>query len=523
MRALPCLLALLLILPSAHPAPAGDALQIPDAHVEGALVAAGANRVQLETVLAHFDRQGNAQRRTAARFLIANMPGHGYITTVLRDKQGNTIAYDPLAFENFKASQAALDVLEKKHGELDWDRDAIRYDIEHMRADFLIGHIDAAFDAWQSSPADRRVGFRAFLDFVLPYRGSQEPLHDWLTPLLQRYAKMEAKLPAVEGEDAGARAKRLYRLVGKDVHKRVRFNERFYLHPTDQGFHEMEKSGQGRCEDITNMLTFAYRSLGLATAADYTPAWAHRDNNHAWNVLLDASGQGSAKGNAHAAKVYRKTYALQRDSLAFRLPAGRAAPNRFLASKTYIDVTDQYAPTTDVTAAIESRDLKPAGASFAYVCVFNGGQWVAIDWSGVESGKARFRRLGRNICYLPAIHDGTQLVPAGAPFLIHRNGSVQWLTGTGGSTELLATATSPRKVSPDTNAVTPKSFLKEGARYTLFRWGRAGWVAVSSRAADAQAWALPGLPQDGLYWLVQEGSRKLERIFTIQDGVQRWW
>ena len=45
----------------------------------------------------------------------------------------------------------------------------------------------------------------------------------------------------------------------------------------------------GRCEDIANRTTYAARAVSLATATDFTPAWAHRDNNHAWNVLLDAA------------------------------------------------------------------------------------------------------------------------------------------------------------------------------------------------------------------------------------------
>ena len=136
------------------------------------------------------------------------------------------------------------------------------------------------------------------------------------------------------------------------------------------------------------------------TAADYTPAWAHRDNNHAWNVLLDREGRGHDAGNAHAAKVYRKSFALQRDSLAFQLPEGREAPNRFLASEFDFDVTDQYAPTTDIEVALDPAAV--AGDAFAYICVFNGGEWVAIDWAPTgEDHRARFTHMGCNIVYLP--------------------------------------------------------------------------------------------------------------------------
>ena len=372
-------------------------------HLEAALEAAGDNRQQLQAVLDHY--ANDPQRRAAAEFLISNMPGHGYIVTHLRDKQGNIIDYDPLDYPQFKAALAALDELEKKHGQLEFSRDEKVEDVKTITADFLKTHIDLAFEAWERS-GDRRVSFATFLNYILPYRGSQEPLDSWMGPLMRRWAGLSSK-PKFKDDLKG-----LYKHLCKQCSQRVRFNERYYLHPTDQGFTEMGRSGQGRCEDITNMQTYAARSLALATAADYTPAWAHRDNNHAWNVLLDKAGRGFHKGNAHAAKVYRKTFALQRDNLAFRLPEGRKAPNRFLASETYIDVTDQYAPTTDVTVTASDA----AGTErFAYLCVFNGGSWTAIHWGPIDEGRVTFDRMGRNIVYLPAVHVNDALVPIAPP------------------------------------------------------------------------------------------------------------
>ncbi len=212
--------------------------------------------------------------------------------------------------------------------------------------------------------------FRHLPELHPPLPGSQEPLDRWIEPLHEYYRPLWTEL----GGDLTAIRKR----ISKDVHRRVYFNERYYLHPTDQGYSEMLASGQGRCEDITNMMTYASRSQALATAADYTPAWAHRDNNHAWNVALDQDGRGFAKGNAHAAKIYRKTFALQRDNLAFLLGPNEEAPNRWMSSKTYVDVTDQYAPTTDVSVRVDPWE--PRKERFAYICVFNGGTWVPIHW-----------------------------------------------------------------------------------------------------------------------------------------------
>ena len=89
-----------------------------------------------------------------------------------------------------------------------------------------------------------------------------------------------------------------------------------------------------------------------------------------------------------------------------------------MSNPFYIDVTEQYAPTTDVKVRVrEGED------DFAYLCVFNGGEWKAIQWGRVSDGGVTFERMGRNIVYAPMFHDGEAFRPAGAPLLVHRDGS----------------------------------------------------------------------------------------------------
>ena len=61
-------------------------------------------------------------------------------------------------------------------------------DVETMTTAYLVRHVDNAFAAWRNAPPGQRVAGPAFAEHVLPYRGSEEPLEDWLTPLLARYA-----------------------------------------------------------------------------------------------------------------------------------------------------------------------------------------------------------------------------------------------------------------------------------------------------------------------------------------------
>ena len=195
--------------------------KVSDTHVNEALDAAGDNRTELQRVLDHFARDSDPNKLEAARFLVANMPGHGYIVASLRIKDTEkTVPYDPLAYANFKKSLAALDDLEKQHGELEWARDKKIEDTNTISADFLIQHIDNAFVVWQRTPEKYRVSYDAFLNFVLPYRGSQEPLEDWLSPLMKRYAHAWLKIEKLE------EPKKVAGWVSKDLRKGVRFNER---------------------------------------------------------------------------------------------------------------------------------------------------------------------------------------------------------------------------------------------------------------------------------------------------------
>lgn len=515
-------LSLALAVGAVGPARAGGSP--PPPAVQAALDDAKGNRAELERFLAHAEATGDAQWLEAARFLVANMPGKGYIVTALKDAKGTVIPYDPLAFPDFEQALQAYEALEKQHGTIDFARDHIVLDLETLTAGFLVEHVDGALAAWRATPASRRVSFATFLEFILPYRGSEEPAEPWMKAMRERFGAA----PAVEGslEDPEA----VWRFANADVGTRITFNERYYLHPTDQGYAEMSQSKQGRCEDMTNLTTYAARALGLATAADYTPWWAHSDNNHAWNVLLDAQGRGRDLAQAHAAKVFRKTFSIQHDSLPFLLPPGREAPTRFLAAKACIDVTDQYGPTSDVRVRLEASVAW--AERFAYLCVFNGGEWKPIHWAApgqVRDGPlAVFTNMGRGgtrgILYLPAIHDGKDVKAAAAPLLLHPDGSTTTLAGGGAPVRAWLADTSPPQSSPDTHEVKPAMHLQQGTTYVLSQWTLAGWKELREvQVQAAEAVEVEGLPADGLFWLRPRASRKLERPFTVEGGRQRFW
>ena len=484
------------------------------ADVERTLAGAGENRGELERVLDHYRKEGDEQKLRAAEFLIANMDGHGYTVTALYDAEKNEIAFDALDHAGFGEAMEVLDVLEAEHGELDFKRKRFDADVETVSADYLIENIDLAFEAWRAKPWAGDLSFDAFCQYVLPYRGSNEPVNSWRKACLARYADLAGKMenPADPGE-AG-------RLIRQDVHQWVRFSDLYYLHPTDQGFQEMNERRLGRCEDISNMMGYAMRANAIPVATDYTPYWADRDNNHAWEVMLDEQGRGRAGLSNRAAKVYRKTFALQPDSLGARKTEEEKVP-AWLAGRNYMDVTAQYLPTSGVTVRLEN-DVPP-GARFAYLCVFNGGEWKAIHWGEIVGDQVTFTAMGRRIAYLPAFYVDEELAPAAAPFILDEAGNVRALRSD--SDEQLAVeiaATTPATPDADTRIDRPMILVKPGRSYELFIWDDE-WRSLGSHTAGAEPVAFESVPSGGLFWMVEEGSRRLERIFTIEQGRQVWW
>ena len=486
----------------------------PTALVAAALEDAGANRSELEATLEHFAAEGDAEKLAAAEFLIANMESQGYSKIKLLDADGAVVPYEALDHANYDAALAALEALEAEHGSLEFHGTTFVRDLDVITADFLIADIDAAFAAWRSNAWSHDIDFATFEEYILPYRGSNEPLEAWRGPVTERLASVTSAL--VGETDRQAAAARVNREVGGWVG----FDSIFYIHPTDQGYGEMVQRKKGRCEDITNMNTYAMRAGALASAADYTPYWADRDNNHAWPVMLDEHGEGHAPLSNRAAKVYRKTFSLQRDGLAFQLGESETAPP-WLDRKHFIDVTRQYVATSDFELAL---DLAPPSTSqHAYLCVFNAGEWQAIAWAPLdrETRRATFEAIGRDIVYLPAYFADGEVVPAGAPFFLAKDGSRTNFLANGKAVPVRLLATGPGAPALD-DAGLPKSRLAPDAAYMLYLWRLGAWQQLGPLSTTSGPTEAAMLPSDGLFWLVQDGSRRLERPFAVKAGDQVW-
>jgi len=438
--------------------------------VSNALEKAGDNRGELEKVLSHYASEEDSLKLQAAFFLISNMEGHCYAKYALYDTAGANVEFNVLDYSDYNTLKAAWDTLESRYGTLDFEKKEKIYDLHTITADFLIKQIDYAFLAWCEKPWAKELSFDRFCEYVLPYRGSNEPIEHWREMFWEKYKDMESKMADLSDPIEAAR------LINDDIKSWFTFDPRFYYHPTDQGLSEMLESRMGRCEDMTNVTIYAMRANGLAVTSDYTPYWANAGNNHAWNAILAPDGRvipfmgaesnpGEYRLANKLAKVYRKTFGKQMENLVFQERKQEKIPP-WLSGKSYLDVTADYTDVCDVTVAFKPE--VPDSVDIAYLCVFNSGEWKAIHWGRIKDGEAVFADMGTDIAYLPALYINEEIVPFGAPFVLHTNCSIQEFQPEDEKTiKIQLISTTPHKQEVSTQGIA-KTFLTSRQEYELF-------------------------------------------------------
>ncbi|MCK5125452.1 MAG: transglutaminase domain-containing protein [candidate division Zixibacteria bacterium] len=494
-------------------------------NVNNSLKAAGDNKAELEQVITHYQTTGDSLKLEAAYFLIGNMEEHCYVTYRLFDTSDATVEFDPMSFPDYKALLVAIDSIESDRGELDYGKLDKIMDVEVIKADFLINHIDLAFRAWKDKPWAKNLTFKNFCRYVLPYRGSNEPLEDWRSYFMEKYNDIDDKL------DDDKDPVNVASVINDDVRAWFGFDERYYFHPTDQGLSEMLDSKLGRCEDMTNITIFALRANGLAVTSDYTPHWANTGNNHAWNAILTEDGtvipfMGAEANPGHyrlhnkAAKVYRKTYDQQPDNLVFQ-PNKQEKMPRWLAGKYYIDVTNDYMDAID--AVIDVTESIPDSIDIAYICVFNSGKFRPINWGRIEDGKVTFADMGTGILYIAATYQNKEVVTFGEPFVLEDNGVISYKSISPDTHTSLSIDNIPMRAMATSTETVKHTPLASGVTYELKYWHGSEWTEFSTYTPKSKTISVSDLPAGGLYWLTAQDSKNDERIFTIEANKQIFW
>lgn len=400
-----------------------------DGGVRRALRMAGDNRPELQRVL---DRYGadpaDSLKLCAARYLIRHMPYHVSL--------GGIYGRYCDAVDSILASGGAPDDLARRIGECSGRfRAGVTFDedLKTVTADLLVRHIDTAFVRWQQGPWARHLDFDAFCEWLLPYKiVDRQPLGLWREELFPLFDGEAYVLEAASSDYRGNP-----RMAACAVNDALRAHNPQHLVHTPSGMPVMRVATLldrpfGTCVDYSYAAALVMRSKGIPVSVDYTPQWPDRRMGHYWNTVLtlrgvkcEFNGFGKNPSEAHYpdakfAKILRMTYRPDEELLARVRRGCRLPPS--IANIFCRDVTDEYMATSDLRV-----DLFPDRLSRrdVYLAVFDNFEWVPVHWGEVRGNRARFRRMGRNVLYLPVCWDGERSVPAGEPFVVEPSGRVR--------------------------------------------------------------------------------------------------
>ena len=402
-------------------------------YLEEALQFAGANRPEMEKVLAHYRQHpSDSLKYRAAVFLITNMPGHysykntDYVQSYY-DELSNGVSLD---FNNLTNRTVIEDISAKYN---DYRVRETVWDMHILTGDYLIDNIERAFDVWENGEWATHVSFDDFCEYILPYKCSDlQPLDNW-----REYAKdmLKGDVDLLHYCDLFKNfAFQAATSVSQEI---IRINQQEYPPGGVQSIPILDirtvaNMPYGSCADYTFLATPVMRSKGIPVMEDFTPQWPFQMQSHSWNVLLNNYGMNmvfsagwSNPGELHKpdekmAKVFRRYYAINRDILAIH-QAEKSIPSTF--KNLFIrDVTNEYMTTEDVEIEIPASFRNKH--KYAYLAVFDNKNWIPVQYGKVTGRKVRFTAMGRNCMYMPVFYDNNQVVPFSSPFYISQKGVV---------------------------------------------------------------------------------------------------
>jgi hypothetical protein len=402
-------------------------------YLEEALLFAGENRPELEKVLQHYSVDPkDSLKYKAAVFLIENMPGHySYRNEAYLDRYYDEIdiAVDTANTDDVNVSNI-IEVSARYAGKETYD---YVWDSHIITADYLINNIEQAFDVWENGDWATHVEFDDFCEYILPYKVAElQTLDDWRSyskellkgdldqrPICDDYKNSAYWAVSSINTEIIRLQTQLLPIGGINALPILRINT-------------LSQMSVGTCTDYSTLALALMRSHGIPVIEDATPQWSFRPSGHSWNVLINNKGKliGFSAGSSNPnelhnpeevmAKVFRRTYAVNRDILALRATE-EYVPHAF-KSHFKKDVTDEYMLTSDIKITIPDS-LKHL-SRYAYLAVFDNKNWVPIHYGKISKGKVVFEKMGRNSMYLPVLYTSDGIVPFDAPFYVSTKGKI---------------------------------------------------------------------------------------------------
>lgn len=409
-------------------------------HLDYALDSAGSNRSELESVLDHYRSvDTNPQKLRAAEFLIENLPAHySYAGTEIYDYYdyaARILADTTLTPEQQRDSLLAI--TDQKYRDLP---NHTVPDAQVIKADFLIKNIDTSYDKWVNCDWARQITFDEYLEWLLPYKAIElQELDAWRDTLLAHFGE-GLKNPIKNDVEYNTT------LATADMIRNEALNKlnRYGLY-TPAGLpllsaHLQANQTYGDIPDYALTAVLVMRSASVPAVLDETPVGSRGTAATSWYVIYSDRGEeltsewdfstmigGGFFPYERGPKVYRNTYAINPERWEYRQKAKYQYP--FELGKK--DVTSQYFLTSNISISINNTIRKQLKDKYVYIASAvhrDEHPWQIVDLGVMKHGKAMFHDMGREVLYQIQGFDGNGLIPISEPFILHKDGSIEYVS-----------------------------------------------------------------------------------------------
>ena len=409
-----------------------------DYYLHYALKAAGENKSELKAVLKHYRTvDKDPEKLKAAKFLIANMPGHYSYADTAKANRYYAVALKILTSDRDMFWKR--DTIQRiSAGEFSGMERKVVPDVQVITADYLIYNIDHAFTQWRTRPWAQHMSYDEFCEYLLPYKVVELQKFDhWRDTLIAHFGDSISRLPA-DNEQCHT-IYGVQEIARNELYWKMRPN---ILWETSNGYpllsaETMVNMKFGACTDYVMLATAFFRSVGIPTYIDDIKHWGRGFQGHTWYAFTSDNGILTPTSEdittpaswgfftyERFPKINRSTYSMNRDVLKYRNKAKYVHPFNYFKH----DVTDLYYRTSDVQIKIkEGLKLKD---KYVYIALFhnnNGPTTSILDFGRLKKGMACFKKMGRELMYIAMGFDGQKLIPISDPFIIKKDGSVEYV------------------------------------------------------------------------------------------------
>lgn len=264
-----------------------------------------------------------------------------------------------------------------------------------IESEMLLDNVNYAYKAKEEFAWAKELPEHIFLNYLLTYRDSQEPVENW------RPFFYEKLYPVVKDLTTGSE---VAYAVNRWIADRVKYK---YTQREDQGPFETLKGGYGRCEELVIIYNDALRSVGIPARKVWTPYWTAQNDNHAWTeVWVDSKWwyTGAAEPDKELNKAWFDK-AVKKAALVFSKPYGEpdSTEKTYLSKRggLYINTTDVYTRTGIFEIVVENNGKKMKGIPVG-ISVFNYGALRKIArFETDKNGKASIS-IGKGTYFISA-------------------------------------------------------------------------------------------------------------------------